>query len=217
MRVMFDHQTYVYELILLRHGESTGNAEKYLQGQGEYFLTDLGKEQAQALADYWKTKQIQFDSVIASPQPRARETAEIIAKVTRNNIEFNPIWKERDHGDLSGKPLDEVRHLLEYPAVIQMYEPIGKTGESEWAFYQRGVEALQSILTKPPGKYLIVSHGGILNMCLKAILGIAPQVNFQGPRFKFDNTAYASLSYFPESHVWYINGLNERPHWLDKG
>ena len=213
---MSDYKSNRYELFLLRHGESQGNAEKYLQGQEEYPLTDLGFKQAKALANYWKTKNIQFDNIITSPQLRARETAEIIANVSGQNIEINPIWKERNYGNLSGKPLNEVRHLLEDPEANQLHHKIGQTGESEWEFFQRGDKAMQSILKKSPGKYLIVSHGGTINMCFRVILGIPPHNNFRSPIFRCGNTAFASLYFYQDSQVWYINSLNERPHWVDK-
>jgi broad specificity phosphatase PhoE len=80
----------------------------------------------------------------------------------------------------------------------------------------RGGRAIQSVLHQPPARYLIVSHGAILNMTLRALLGIAPQANFQGPRFRFRNTAFVSLEYRPEGHNWLVNGINQRPHWQDE-
>lgn len=45
-----------------------------------------------------------------------------------------------------------------------------------------------------------------------AILGIIPQPNFHGARFRFENTAFATLVYTPSVHTWLVEGLNERPH-----
>jgi hypothetical protein len=36
------------------------------------------------------------------------------------------------------------------------------------------------------------------------------QGNFQGPRFRFHNTAYETHSYYPERLVWNINVTNMR-------
>lgn len=68
-------------------------------------------------------------------------------------------------------------------------------------------------MKNPPGTYLIVAHGGILNMVLYAILGITPLPNFLGPRFKFRNTAYTTLTYIPARHQWRVINVNEQPHW----
>jgi broad specificity phosphatase PhoE len=45
------------------------------------------------------------------------------------------------------------------------------------------------------------------------ILGIIPQANFYGPRFRFHNAAFASLTYDPSRHVWSLESLNDRTHW----
>ncbi|RPI31749.1 MAG: histidine phosphatase family protein, partial [Chloroflexota bacterium] len=69
-----------YHLILLRHGESVGNANGVYQGQADFELSDLGRRQAQALAERWVAEEKTFDLVISSPLLRARQTAEIIAE-----------------------------------------------------------------------------------------------------------------------------------------
>lgn len=202
-----------YEITLLRHGESVGNAEGYHQGQAEFPLTEKGRAQASALAKKWLEQGVQFDQAIASPQSRARETAEIVTSVLGIPLSFDKIWMERDNGILAGLRFDEARNKHPQPDFIPAYTPIGDTGESQWELYLRAGRAVQSLFNHPPGRYLIVSHGGLLNKVMYAILGINPQANFQGPRFRFRNTAYVSLSYKPDSHTWYVNGINQRDHW----
>src|SRR5258706_314236 len=68
---------------------------------------------------------------------------------------------------------------------------------------------------RPPGKYLVVSHGGTLTMTLYAILGIAPQPNYQGPRFRFRNTAFSRFRYYPASHRWRVDIIGDRAHWKE--
>jgi hypothetical protein len=60
--------------------------------------------------------------------------------------------------------------------------------------------------------YLVVSHGGILNMAMHAILGIAPAPNFQGPHFYFRNTSFARFNYRPDEHNWRLSVSHQR-HW----
>jgi 2,3-bisphosphoglycerate-dependent phosphoglycerate mutase len=203
----------LFHITLLRHGESIGNALGYHQGQSEFPLTEKGQAQAKSLADRWLSEGVLFDYVVASPQPRARQTAEIIADVLGLQVEFDPVWMERDNGVYAGLHMDEAKIRYPYPDYISLYDRTGKTGESEWELYLRGGRAIQSILHRSPGRYLIVSHGGILNKTLQAILGIVPQTNFQGVRFRFGNTAFASLTYDPERHNWHVHSINERTHW----
>lgn len=203
----------VYHIILLRHGESIGNAEGYHQGQAEFPLTEKGRLQAHSLAKYWLKEGQVFDQAIASPQSRAKETAEIIATALVVPLEFDEVWMERDNGEYAGLHHTEAAEKYPQPDFIPNYEPIGNYGESQWELYLRGGKAVQSLIHRPPGRYLVVSHGGLLNMVMYAILGITPPPNFHGPRFRFRNTAYVSLSYYPERHVWYVHGVNQRDHW----
>jgi len=206
-------KTDEFQITLLRHGESAGNAEGYHQGQAEFPLTEKGLAQAQALADWWSNRDQKFDTIISSPQSRAKQTAELIAGVLDLELRLDPVWMERDNGILAGKKFTEAREKFPQPEFINLYEPIGQTGESIWDLYVRGGQAITSIISGKPGSYLIVSHGGLLNMTMRAILGITPQPNFQNPRFRFRNTAFATLTYRPEKHIWHVQAVNARPHW----
>jgi 2,3-bisphosphoglycerate-dependent phosphoglycerate mutase len=202
-----------YTIILLRHGESIGNAEGRHQGQSDFPLTERGRQQAQALAARWQREKRAFDRVITSPLTRAHQTAEIVAAALQAPIEMDPAWLERDVGLLSGQRPEEALRQHPRPAFIHPYQPIGETGEGQWALFLRAGHAIQTLMRRPPGRYLIVSHGGILNMALYAILGLTPHANFTGPRFRFNNTSFATLTYTPEQHAWRVLGLNDRQHW----
>lgn len=106
-----------YYITLLRHGESTGNAEGYFQGQADFPLTERGKEQSRALAVYWNCQGLKFDAIISSPLARARQTAELLAEhlVGAQNsdqarVECIPEWQERDFGRISGLHREENEH-----------------------------------------------------------------------------------------------------------
>jgi broad specificity phosphatase PhoE len=208
-----------YRVTLLRHGESVGNAEGHLQGQSDFPLTELGREQSRSLAAYWVSNDMKFNYVISSPLSRARETAEIIAEklVASTNLDLPPVefiadWQERDSGQISGLRMEEAERRYPRPDFIPLYQPIGATGESQWELYLRAGRAVQDLIDRPPGRYLVVSHGGILNMVMYAVLGIVPQPNFHGARFRFQNTAYATLVYTPSVHTWLIDSLNDHRH-----
>ena len=89
---------------------------------------------------------------------------------------------------------------------------LGETGESLMDLYLRGGVAVRDLIGRPPGRYLVVSHGGILSMVLYVILGITPQANMIGPRFQFDNASFASLTYTPQKHEWRVFRINDRRH-----
>lgn len=201
----------VYHFVFLRHGESTANAESRWQGQSDYPLTDRGRAQAHALAERWKAEGVSFDLAIASPLVRARETAEIVASALNVKLEADRVWMERDIGEISGLTAEEVQRRPQ-PAYRTPYEFFVSSGEGDWALYLRAGTALHDLLRRPAGRYLIVSHGGLLNQLMYAILGTAPHADPSGVRFRFENTAFARVVYFPYMHRWVIDTLNDRAH-----
>ena len=205
------HDKPMYHFVFLRHGESIGNAQARWQGQSDYALTEKGRAQAQALAERWKSEGVKYDLVIASPLSRARETAEIIASVLDIRVELDPILLERHIGEMEGLTAEEVRKKP-HPPYVTPYDPIGGGGEGDWALFLRAGQALHSFLRRPAGSYLIVSHGGLLNQLMNAIIGIAPHVDPSGVRFRFENTAFARVIYYPYQHRWVIDTLNDRAH-----
>lgn len=202
-----------YHLVLLRHGESVGNALGYYQGQADFELNERGHAQALALAQRWKCEGASFDHAISSPLARARQTAEIIAQTLELELEFNPLWMERNNGQLAGLNPKEAAERFPRPDFIHPYMPIGGTGESQWDLYLRAGQAVREIMVRPPGRYLVVTHGGLLQMVMYSILGLTPQANFLGPQFRFRNTAYATLIYSSGSHHWTLEGINDQHHW----
>lgn len=124
---------------------------------------------------------------------------------------------EWNNGRLAGLKAEEVAEKYPRPAFINPYTRLGETGESQWDLYLRAGQAVKKLMEKPPGSYLVVSHGGFLNMVMYTILGITPQANFYGPRFRFFNCAFASLTYLPNEHKWYVEGVNDHLHWPEPG
>jgi broad specificity phosphatase PhoE len=204
----------VFTFVFLRHGESIGNAESRWQGQSDYALTEKGRLQAQALADRWKSEGMKFDLIIASPLVRAKETAEIVAAALDANVEFDPILMERHIGQMEGLTAEEVRKRPQ-PPFVTPYDAIGGEGEGDWALFLRAGQALHALLRRTPGMYLIVSHGGLLNQLMNAIIGVAPHVGSSGIRFRFENTAFARVIYFPHQHRWAFDALNDHSHLKD--
>lgn len=195
-------ETKSYDFVFLRHGESVGNAEERFQGQSDFPLTETGREQARALADRWFKEGMKFDLVLTSPLSRAQETAGIVAGKLNVQVEENPIWLERNAGGVSGLTREEASKLFPEPEFTTPYDAFGESGEGDWELYLRAGKALHDLIKRPAGKYLIVTHGGLLNKVMYVILGIPVQANFNGPRFRFNNTGFAEFNYRPARHQW---------------
>ena len=201
--------------ILLRHGESTGNAESRHQGQADYPLTDLGIHQVKTLSKDWQAKKWTFDGAVSSPLSRAKETADILSKAFGFDVTYDPIWMERDNGQLAGLLHEKALQVLPPPDFIPLYEPIAQTGESQWELYLRAGTALNQLVKLPAGRHLVISHGGLLNMVMHALVGLVPQPNFQGPNFRFSNTGYSIIRFEPENNNWIILEHNNTSHLKD--
>ena len=201
----------VFHFTFLRHGESTGNAESRWQGQSDYPLNARGRAQANALAKRWKAEGVKFDLALSSTLMRARETAEIITSMLKVPLEFEEIWLERDIGEMEGLTSSEVQQRPR-PPYITPYDSIGGDGEGDWALFLRAGQALHSLLKRPAGSYLIVSHGGLLNQLMHAIVGVAHHADPSGVRFRFENTSFAQVMYIPHQHRWAIDAVNDHAH-----
>ncbi|MDR2570738.1 MAG: histidine phosphatase family protein [Oscillospiraceae bacterium] len=94
---------------IILHGQTDFDAEGRIIGNNDPQLNDAGREQARNAATELVSKGI--DMILASPQKRTMETAEIISGIL--NIDEIRITKglklyERTFGDLEGKLISEV-------------------------------------------------------------------------------------------------------------
>lgn len=190
-------------ITFLRHGRSRADDEGVHEGHYDSPLTEEGRRQVRARAQHFVERKASFDCVVASTLARARETAEIVAAALGRTVEPDPDWREMNSGPLAGMPFAEAATRYPMPAFRGPYEPFCGTGESDWEVYCRAVRALERIIRRGPGSYLVVAHGGILNAALRSIVGAGPHANRQGIAFPLGDTGYASLTYLPASHQWY--------------
>jgi broad specificity phosphatase PhoE len=202
----------VFEFTFLRHAESQGNIESKHQGQSEFPITERGHRQALALAERWRNEGASFARIFSSPLQRAAQTTEIINKVLNAPVEYDPLLAERHLGELTGLTHAVAAQQVPPPPFLTPYEPYGNTGEGQWQLFLRAGQALHNLLRLPEGRYLVVSHRGFLGMLMYAVFGINPHANFQGPRFHFQNTGFARLTYDTQRHQWRLFAFNDLRH-----
>jgi len=161
-------------LLLIRHGQSVGNAADRIQGLNDEPLTELGREQAQALA-YRVRAQYALSAVYSSPLLRARETAEIIAAVLGLEVRVEDRLKEYHPGVVTGMRFEEVQ--AQYPEVAKRWAEdswrVPIPGEEGVELFQRRVmAAMDEIVTAHRGDktVAVVAHGGTLSAYLAGLL-----------------------------------------------
>ena len=202
-----------HRITFLRHAESEGNATGKLQGQSDVPLTVNGLDQARQLAARWQSLGLYFDLAISSPLQRARLTAETVTAALNAPLILDPTWTERDFGGLEGQEFALLRQASQPVDFYHPYDSIGETGESMVDVYRRALLAVQGLLRRPPGRYLVVSHGAFLTRVMYVILGITPQGHYNSPIFFLGNTAYLNLTYDSDRRQWRWFGFNNPDEW----
>ncbi|MCU0490579.1 MAG: histidine phosphatase family protein [Chloroflexaceae bacterium] len=195
------------DITFLRHGHSQGDVDGVHEGRYDTALTPLGQGQATSRAQRWQQAGVRFDYIISSPLQRARTTAQIVADTLGCPLETDPLWMEMDNGPLAGLPFAVAEQQYPWPAFRHPYEPFFGTGESNWEIQCRAVRGVETVIRRGAGKYLVVSHGGILNAALRHIVGAPPPVQHQGLWFALGDTGFAHTLYDPSRHQWVLLGL----------
>jgi glucosyl-3-phosphoglycerate phosphatase len=162
-------------LLLLRHGQSTWNADGRWQGQADPPLSPLGEEQARDAAR--RLAPGQFSRVLASNLLRALRTAEILAQALGVPVEVDPDLREIDVGDWQGLTRDEINERA--PGALADWSE-GRSestpgGETRAHLTDRARSALlRAAAGSAPGEaVLVVSHGALIRHLDRA-LGLEP-------------------------------------------
>lgn len=142
------------QVYIVRHGEVPHNALKQYNNENED-LNENGIRQANELKE--KIKNINYDIIISSPLLRAKHTAQII-NVNNKKILINDKLKERDPGDLSGKPLTVTNRdeYWNYNTTIRY-----GTSENIREFFKRIYNFLEDLKKEDYESVLIVAHSGV--------------------------------------------------------
>jgi broad specificity phosphatase PhoE len=148
-------------ILLVRHGESEGNATRTFTWSTEVPLTEAGRAQARRAAEVIAASFAPV-LVVASPYARARQTGEILAAVLSLDLRIEPEFREQSLGELHGKPYDVV---LRDPAFDRSrrweWRPPG--GESLVDVQRRVAPALERLAREHVERdVVLVSHGGVM-------------------------------------------------------
>src|SRR5215467_9856870 len=140
-------------ILLVRHGETAGNALRILQ-RADVPLNECGIRQSEQLAG--RLFDHGFVHIVCSDLLRARMTAAPLATRSGIAIEESPLLQERNFGDLRGVPYAE---LTENPFGPDFAPPNGE----DWpTFHARVADAFDFIMRRrrsANGMLVVVTHG----------------------------------------------------------
>ncbi len=201
-------------LLLIRHGRSTWNAERRVQGVADPPLDDVGEEQARMLAERLRQEQADLVALYSSPLQRAYRTAEIIGAALQVPVEIDERLAEHDAGHLTGLTWPEV--IVQHPDLVRQLEEDPQNAafpgaEDLTTFRAKVAQAFDEIVTRhAPGPVGIVTHGGTLNAYLHHLLGLPNRTLW----FSFGNASLSTIHVHPVRPR--IDFLNDTSHWQTK-
>jgi len=210
------------KLILIRHGESDGNAQRKFSGFQDVNLTEKGIWQAKRLAR--RLEGVQVDAFYCSDLKRARHTAEIIFGDRGEDIVVSPNLREINFGIWEGMTFEEIKLREGAKFTSWMENPDEKTiipqGESLTILKERVMTEVNRILQEHKNEekdktIAIVCHGGAIRIILCNALNLELKNLWY---IKQNSTALNIIDYY--DNRGFISLLNDTSHledWWESG
>jgi broad specificity phosphatase PhoE len=185
-------------LFLVRHAESAWGADRRVHGQSDPPLSDLGRRQADALAQALKGRRI--DAVYSSPLLRAHETASAIAATHQLSPIVDEGFREANLGAWQGRAivdLDDDKRFTAWKLDPSAVSAPG--GENLAEVEDRVVEAIASLCSDHPvGSIVVVTHSIVGRVLISHLLGSTPQLV---PRLKLKTASISVVRLDPHGNV----------------
>jgi len=156
-------------VLLIRHGQSKGNAERRFGGHTATPLSARGHRQAELTARTLKSESL--TAIYSSDLARAIETARPLSKLTGLQIHSTNAFRERSVGVMEGLTFEAAaqQHPEQYAALLRRdFEHVLTGGESYRQLLDRAREKLDEIIEQNHGgKIAVFSHTGTI--CILAL------------------------------------------------
>ncbi|MGW8972424.1 histidine phosphatase family protein [Streptomyces platensis] len=182
------------DFILVRHGETVWHAENRYAGRTDVPLTDLGREQAAALATWAATAGL--TAVWSSPLSRARLTAAPAAAACGLTAHVDERLYELDFGQGEGLTRDEMHRRFPERLAAFLADPVAHhlpDGEDPRRAAERAAGCLADLArAEPHGRILLVAHSTLVRVLLCHLLGI-PLAEYRRVFPRLDNGARTEL------------------------
>ena len=160
-------------VLIIRHGQSQGNAEGRFGGHTDTALSPRGRKQAQATAEALAPEE--FSAIYSSDLPRAIETASPLAKLTGIPLRTTDALRERNVGVMEGLTFEEAaaQHPDEYAALLRSdLDHVLKSGESYRQTLDRSSRKLdEAIEQHKGGRIVFFAHTGTICILILHLMG----------------------------------------------
>jgi broad specificity phosphatase PhoE len=160
-------------VVIIRHGQSQGNAEGRFGGHTDTPLSPRGRRQAEATARALAPEK--FDAIYSSDLPRAIETATPLARLTGAPLENTEALRERSVGVMEGLTFEEAaeQHLEQYQALLRRdFEHVLLGGESYRQTLDRASRKLDEVIEQHKGgRIALFAHTGTICILILHLMG----------------------------------------------
>jgi 2,3-bisphosphoglycerate-dependent phosphoglycerate mutase len=157
------------QIVMIRHGQSEGNAEGRFGGHTRTPLSELGQRQAEATAKL--LAQEDFAAIYSSDLTRAIDTAKALGNRIGIDVQPTEAFRERSVGVMEGLTFEEAAdlHPDQYRALLRRdFDHVLLGGESYRQTLDRASRKLDEIIERHNGgRIAIFSHTG--TMCILAL------------------------------------------------
>ncbi|MCX5591491.1 histidine phosphatase family protein [Alcaligenes endophyticus] len=196
---------------LIRHGETSWNAEKKLQGWQDIALNETGLQQAEQLQHYLASEAFsaRIDRLVSSDLRRASDTARIASRHWGLPIEMTDQLRERGFGELEGQSWASVGYPDQPNADHTDIDASPQGGESVRVFHQRVLNSFEELTAKHSGLTVMVfAHGGVIDQVWRKL----NQLSLWEPRTQ--SILNTSINHFSidQQGVWNIENWGQLPH-----
>jgi probable phosphoglycerate mutase len=201
-------------LVLIRHGESVGNATQAIHGPRMCGgLSDAGREQCERLAERLaRTGELAGAVLYASQFRRAQETAKLIAPALGDpEVVVDGGFGEIDWGvECDGLTFTEIVGRYGTPDWDGDPEvPFLPGGESSADLQRRVIAAVDRVVTQHPGRIVVVcTHGGAIDVAVRYALGVEGRGQFD---LYTTNTSLTTVTHTSWGR-WRIERYNDAAH-----
>jgi 2,3-bisphosphoglycerate-dependent phosphoglycerate mutase len=165
--------TETTRVLLVRHGQSQGNAERRFGGHTATPLSQLGHRQAEATAAALAREGV--TAIYSSDLLRAVQTAEPLARATGLEVRHTAALRERSVGLMEGLTFEEAAaaHPEEYAALLRRdFEHVLAGGESYRQLLDRAASGLDRAVEQHRGGTLaLFSHTGTICILTLHLMG----------------------------------------------
>ena len=179
-------------IFLIRHAETALNAQRIVQ-LPETPLSERGLRQADCIGQ--RLAGMGVARILSSDYVRAQMTAGRIARATGVEIEIDKTLRERNFGDLRGRPYSELGDIF-----AEDFSP--PAGESWEVFFERADrcwEVVRNAAHETAGNLAIVTHGLVCYSFARRHLSV-PNQDMLSPSC-FANTSLTTVEARPPFRV----------------